>query len=92
MRTNRIIVHFADRGCHPSSFKAMVNDGSATWTTVGEEIEYVNDSFYEVGPIDIKIKSFRFEVTRSSDRLNPYVTKVSEVEMIPLGRGRNRVR
>ena len=92
MRTNRIIVHFADRGCHPSSFKAMVNDGGATWTTVGEEIEYVNDSFYEVGPIDIKIKSFRFEVTRSSDRLNPYVTKVSEVEMIPLGRGRNRVR
>jgi len=92
MRTNRILVHFADRSCHPVDFRAIVSDDGEAWTTISQEIGYVDKNVYEIGPFDLKIKHFRFEITRTSSSLTPYAAKISEVEMIPLGRGRNRVR
>jgi hypothetical protein len=91
MRTNRIVVHFADPNCHPCDFSAMVSDDGENWTSIGEEYGYANRSVYEAGPFDHRIKHFRFEILRSTGE-TPNIAKLAEIEMIPLGRGRNRVR
>lgn len=91
MRANRIVVHFADPNCHPSDFSAMISDDGETWTSIGEEYGYTNSSVYDTGPFDHRIKHFRFEILRSTGE-TPKIAKIAEIEMIPIGRGRNRVR